>query len=124
MRMNIIERTINDVTVLDIEGDLALNENARFRKHVTGAIDAGVHKLIVNLARVKYMDSRGLGELISCYTALRRLNGHVKLLHLNNRLQYLLAITNLDSVFETFDSEPAAVSSFAPRTERIEEAAH
>ncbi len=122
--MNIIERTINDVTVLDIEGNLALNKNARFRKHVTGAIDAGVQKLIVNLARVKYMDSRGLGELISCYTALRRVNGHVKLLHLNNRLQYLPAITNLDSVFETFNSEPAAVSSFAPRTERIEDAAH
>ena len=124
MRMNIIERTINDVTVLDIEGNLALNENARFRKHVAGAIDAGVHKLIVNMARVKYMDSSGLGELISCYTALQRLNGHVKLLHLNNRLQYLLAITNLDSVFETFDSEPAAVSSFAPCAERIEETAH
>jgi hypothetical protein len=52
------------------------------------------------------------------------LNGHVKLLHLNNRLQYLLAITKLDSVFETFDSEPAAVSSFAPSTERIEDASH
>jgi anti-sigma B factor antagonist len=114
LRMNIIERTINDVTVLDLEGNLALNENARFRKHVTGAIDAGSRKLIVNLAKVKYMDSRGLGELISCYTALRRVNGNVKLLHLNNRLQYLLAITNLDSVFETFDSEPAALSSFAP----------
>jgi anti-anti-sigma factor len=124
MRMNIIERTINDVTVLDLEGNLALNENARFRTHVTGAIDAGARKLIVNMARVKYMDSRGLGELISCYTALRRVNGHVKLLHLNNRLQYLLAITNLDSVFETFDSEPTAVSSFAPCADRIEEAAH
>jgi anti-anti-sigma factor len=119
MRMNIIERTINDVTVLDLEGNLALNENARFRKH-----GAGARKLIVNLARVKYMDSRGLGELISCYTALRRVNEHVKLLHLNNRLQYLLAITKLDSVFETFDSEPAAVSSFATCTERIEGAAH
>jgi hypothetical protein len=54
MRMNIIERTINDVTVLDLEGNLALNENARFRRHVTGAIDAGVHKLIANLVRVKY----------------------------------------------------------------------
>jgi hypothetical protein len=49
--------------------------------------------------------------------------GHVKLLHLNNRLQYLLAITKLNSVFETLDSEPAAVSSFAPCTERIEDAA-
>ena len=122
--MNIIERTINDVTVLDIEGNLALNENARFRKQVAGAIDAGVRKLIVNLARVKYMDSSGLCELISCYTALQRLNGHVKLLHLSNRLQYLMAITKLDSVFETFDSEPAAVFSFAACNERIEEAAH
>ena len=122
--MNIIERTINDVTILDIEGNLALNENARFRRHVTGAIDAGAHKLIVNLARVKYMDSSGLGELISCYTALQRVNGHIKLLHLSDRLRYLLAITKLDSVFETFDSEPEAISSFAPWTESIEEAAH
>jgi len=121
--MNIIERTINDVTVLDLEGNLALDENARFRKHGAGAIDAGARKLIVNLARVKYMDSSGLGKLISCYTALQRLNGHAKLLHLNNRLQYLLAITKLNSVFETFDSEPAAVSSFALCTERIEDAA-
>jgi anti-sigma B factor antagonist len=122
--MNIIERTINDVTVLDLEGNLVLNENARFRKYVAGAIDAGVRKLIVNLARVKYMDSHGLGELISCYKSLRRLNGGVKLLHLDNRLQYLLAITKLDSVFESFDSEAAAVSSFAPCAERIEDAVH
>ena len=124
MLMNIIERTINDVTVLDLEGNLALNENARFRRPGAGAIDAGVRKLIVNLARVKYMDSSGLGELISCYTALRRVNGHAKLLHLSDRLQYLLAITKLDSVIETFDSEPAAVSRFAPCAERIEETAH
>jgi anti-sigma B factor antagonist len=124
MRMNIIERTINDVTVLDLEGNLALNENARFRKYVAGAIDAGVRQMVINLARVKYMDSSGLGELISCYTALQRLNGSLKLLHLNNRLQYLLAITKLDSVFESFDSESAAVSSFAPDAERIEGAVH
>ncbi len=122
--MSIIERTINDVTVLDLEGNLALDENAKFRKHVSGAIDAGVRKLIINLARVKYMDSSGLGELISCYTVLQRLNGRVKLLHLNNRLRYLLAITKLDSVFESFDSEPAAVSSFAPSAERIEDTVH
>jgi anti-sigma B factor antagonist len=122
--MNIIERTINDVTVLDLEGNLALDENARFRKYVAGAIDSGVRKLIVNLAGVKYMDSSGLGELISCYKALQHLNGRVKLLHLNNRLQYLLAITKLDSVFESFDSEPAAVSSFALCAERIEGAVH
>jgi anti-sigma B factor antagonist len=112
-KMNIIERKLNDVTVLDLEGNLALEDNAQFRKRATAIIDAGARKLIVNMARVKYMDSNGLGELISCYTALQKVSGRVKLLHLSNRLQYLLAITKLNSVFETFDSEPAAVASFS-----------
>ena len=111
--MNIIERTLNDVIVLDLEGDLAIESNVQFRKHVADVIDAGARKLIVNMVRVKYMDSSGLGELISCHTTLQRVSGRIKLLHLSDRLQYLLAITKLTSVFETFDSEPAAVASFA-----------
>ena len=111
--MNIIERTLNDVIVLDLEGNLALESNAQFRKHVTDIIDAGARKLIVNMARVKYMDSSGMGELISCYTTLQRMSGRIKLLHLSDRLQHLLVITKLNSVFETFDSEPAAIASFA-----------
>jgi anti-sigma B factor antagonist len=111
--MNIIERTLNDVIVLDLEGNLALEGNAQFRKHVTDIIDAGARKLIVNMARVKYMDSSGMGELISCYTTLQRVSGRIKLLHLSDRLKYLLVITKLTSVFETFDSEPAAIASFA-----------
>ena len=111
--MNIIERKLNDVTVLDLEGNLALESNAQFRKHVADIIDAGARKLIINMARVKYMDSSGLGELISCYTTLQRMSGRIKLLHLSDRLQRLLVITKLTSVFETFDSEPAAVASFA-----------
>jgi anti-sigma B factor antagonist len=111
--MNIIERTLNDVIVLDLEGNLALESNAQFRKHVTDIIDAGARKLIVNMARVKYMDSSGMGELISCYTTLQRVSGRIKLLHLSDRLKYLLVITKLTSVFETFDSEPAAIASFA-----------
>lgn len=111
--MNIIERTLNDVTVLDLEGNLALEGNKQFRQHVADIIDAGARKLIVNMARVKYMDSSGLGELISCYTTLQRVSGRIKLLHLSDRLKYLLVLTKLNSVFETFDSEPAAVASFA-----------
>ena len=111
--MNIIERTLNDVTVLDLEGNLALEGNKQFRQRAAGAIDAGARKLIVNMARVKYMDSSGLGELISCYTTLQLVNGRIKLLHLSDRLQHLLVITKLNSVFETFDSEPAVVASFA-----------
>jgi anti-sigma B factor antagonist len=111
--VNIIERTVNDVIVLDLEGNLALESNAQFRKHVTDIIDAGARKLIVNMARVKYMDSSGMGELISCYTTLQRVSGRIKLLHLSDRLKYLLVITKLISVFETFDSEPEAIASFA-----------
>jgi len=112
--MNIIERTLNDVTVLDLEGNLALEGNKQFRRHVAATIDAGVRKLILNLAGVPYMDSSGLGELISCYTAMQKSSGSVKLLHLNDRLQHLLTVTKLSALFETFDSEPAAISSFAP----------
>ena len=111
--MNIIERALNDVTVLDLVGNLALEGNKQFRQRAAGAIDAGARKLIVNMARVKYMDSSGLGELISCYTTMQRMSGRIKLLHLSDRLQYLLVITKLTYVFETFDSEPAAVASFA-----------
>jgi anti-sigma B factor antagonist len=112
-KMNIIERTLNDVTVLDLEGNLALEGNKQFRQRVAATIDAGSRKLIVNMARVPYMDSSGLGELISCYTTLQRLSGRIKLLHLSDRLQHLLVITKLTSLFETFDSEPAAVASFS-----------
>ncbi len=112
--MNIIERTINDIKVLDLDGNLSLEGNAQFRKQVNATIDAGARKLIVNFARVPYMDSSGLGELISCYRSLQEVSGHLKLLNLSNRLLHLLVITNLITFFETFDSEPAAVSSFTP----------
>jgi anti-sigma B factor antagonist len=112
--MKIIERTLNDIAVLDLDGDLALEGNAEFRKQVNATIDAGARKLIVNFARVPYVDSSGLGEIISCYRTLQEVSGHLKLLHLSDRLQTLLAITKLTTIFETFDSEPAAVSSFTP----------
>jgi anti-sigma B factor antagonist len=113
MKMNIIERMLNNVTVLDLEGNLALEDNAQFRQHVAAIIDAGSRRLIVNMVRVPYMDCSGLGELISCHTTLQRMSGRIKLLHLSDRLQHLLVITRLTGVFGTFDSEPVAVASFA-----------
>lgn len=110
--MNIIKRTLNDVTVLDLDGNLTLGGNKEFSQQVTGSINAGARKLIVNLAGVHYMDSCGLGELISGYTAMQQVSGHLKLLNLSHRLQHLLVITKLITVFETFDSESAAVESF------------
>jgi anti-sigma B factor antagonist len=110
--MKIIERTLNDITVLDLDGNLALEANAEFRKRASAAIGAGARKLIINFARVPYMDSSGLGEVISCYTTLQKVGGHLKLIHLSDRLQTLMTVTKLITIFETFDSEPAAVSSF------------
>ena len=111
--MNINERTLNDVTVLDIDGNLAREENAQFRTRVSTAINAGARKLILNLVGVSHMDSSGLGELISCYTSIQKLGGSIKLLSPNHRLQNLLVITKLITVFETFDSESLAIASFA-----------
>ena len=111
--MNIVERKTNDITVLELSGNFTQEVNAAFKKHVTTIIDAGARKLILNLERVHYMDSSGLGELVSCYIALQNVKGQLKLLHLTPRLQTLLTITKLNTVFAMFDSEAAAVSSFA-----------
>jgi len=111
--LNINERKLNDVTVLDLDGSFVLGGDGKFRQFVNANIESGSRKLIVNLAKVGYMDSSGLGELISCYTQMQRVSGHMKLLNLNNRLNQLLVLTKLITVFETFDSETAAISSFA-----------
>ena len=115
--MNIQERTLGDITLLDLEGNFVLGVENPFKLSVAAHIDAGGRKLIVNLAKVSYMDSTGLGELVSCYTQMKRVSGQMKLLNPNNRLHQLLVITKLITVFETFDSEAAAIFSFAPDTE-------
>ena len=115
--MNVNERKLNDITVIDVDGNFVLGAEKPFKLAVAAHIDAGGRKLIVNLAKVSYMDSSGLGEIVSCYTQMKEVNGHMKLLNVNNRLHQLLVITKLITVFETFDSEDAAISSFAPDIE-------
>lgn len=111
--MDIHERTLNDVTVLDLDGSFVIGRHGQFRSRFTDNIEAGGRRLILNFAKVGYIDSSGLGELVSCHTAMQRAGGKMKLIHLNERLNNLLIITKLGSVFETFDSESAAISSFA-----------
>ena len=111
--LNIQERKLNDVTVLDLDGKFVLGGDGKFRQSVASSIEGGGRKLIVNLSKVNYMDSSGLGELISGHLAMQQVSGQLKLLHLNERLHDLLIITKLITVFETFDSEAAAISSFA-----------
>jgi anti-anti-sigma factor len=122
MNMKIEERKVNDITVLDLDGTFALGGHADFKKHVETAITGGSRSLLINLAKVSYMDSSGLGELISGYTKMRRANGQMKLVNLSKRLNQLLVITKLITVFETFDSESEAISSFTAGAKQSVEA--
>lgn len=111
--MKITERSVGGVTVLDLEGKIVLGEgDEALAEKVREVVARGDRKVLLNLAGVPYVDSAGLGELVRCHTRLVRAEGNIKLLGLTDRLQDLLQITKLVTVFQTFDSESEAVSSF------------
>lgn len=111
--MEILERTVGDITILDLVGKLTIGEGAELlRDKVASIVFQGQTKILLNLAGVPYMDSGGLGELVRCSMAARRGNGAVKLVSLTSRITDLLTITKLLTVFDTFDTEPAALASF------------
>jgi anti-sigma B factor antagonist len=112
--MQIHEREISDVTVLDIHGKLTLGEGDELlRDKVNSLVHQGRKKILLNLSEVPYIDSAGLGEIVRTYTTVSRQGGSLKLLNLTKRIQDLLAITKLLTVFETFDAEADAVKSFS-----------
>ena len=111
--MKIDERTVSDVTVLDLQGKLLIGEGDEIlREKINSLVEGGKTKILLNLAEVPYMDSAGLGEVVRCFTTVSRKDGKLKLLNLTKRLQDLLSITKLLTVFETFDTEDEAVKSY------------
>ena len=111
--MQINERTVGDITVLDLQGKLTIDDGATLlRDKVASVVFQGQNKVILNLAGVGYMDSGGLGELVRCSISARKANGAVKLANLASRITDLLTITKLLTVFDTFDSEEQALASF------------
>src|SRR5262245_42048206 len=112
--MQIDQRTIGDVTILDLKGKITLGEGDELLKDkVNSLVNQGHKKSILNLADVPYIDSAGLGEIVRTYTTVSRQGGSLKLLNLTKRITDLLSITKLLTVFETFESEGDAVKSFA-----------
>lgn len=112
--MQIDERAVGDVTVLDLKGRVTLGEGDELLKDkVNSLINQGRRKLVLNLADVPYIDSAGLGEIVRTYTTVSRQGGSLKLLSLTKRITDLLSITKLLTVFETFESEDEAVKSFS-----------
>jgi len=112
--MQISERAVGDVMVLDLKGKVTLGEGDELLKDkVNSLVNQGHRKIILNLADVPYIDSAGLGEIVRTYTTVSRQGGSLKLLNLTKRITDLLSITKLLTVSETFDSESEAVRSFS-----------
>ena len=106
-------RDVAGVTVVDLSGRITLGEaSGKLRATVRGLLDSNVSKLVLNLAEVSYIDSSGLGELVSAYTTARSKGCTVKLLNVQSKVQDLLTVTKLYTVFETHTDEAAAVTSF------------
>jgi anti-sigma B factor antagonist len=112
--MQIDQRAVGDVVVLDLKGRVTLGEGDELLKDkVNSLINQGQKKVVLNLAEVPYIDSAGLGEIVRTYTTVSRQGGSLKLLNLTKRITDLLSITKLLTVFETFESENDAVRSFS-----------
>ena len=111
--MEIQERALENVVVLDLKGKLTIGEGDELLKEtIQKLMEQGHNKLLLNLADVPYVDSAGLGEIVRTYTTVSRQGGSLKLVNLTKRITDLLAITKLLTVFDTFESEAEAVSSF------------
>jgi len=111
--MNIVERKVDDVTILDLHGKMLIGDgDDALREALTKVVDGGQTKVVLNLGDVPYVDSAGLGEIVRSYTTVTRKGGKLKLLNLTKKLEDLLSITKLLTVFETYDTEAEAVKSF------------
>ena len=113
MSLKVSIREIGDVTVLDLDGRITLGDgSALLRDVIRENIDKGHRKLVLNLAAISYLDSTGLGELVSGYRAVKSEGGELKLLNLNKKVGDLLQVTKLYTLFDVHNVERDAVASF------------
>jgi anti-sigma B factor antagonist len=113
MSLKIESREVAHVTILDVQGRIILgDELTALRDAVHKLVEQGQKKIILNLAGVDYIDSSGVGELVGCYTTVRKAGGELKLLNLTQKVQDVLHVTKLYTVFDVRDDEFKAVKSF------------
>lgn len=114
MSVKLTTRQVGDVTVIDANGRITLGEgSSTFRDTIKELTGKGNKKLLLNLGDVSYIDSSGIGEMVSGFTSVTNQGGQLKLLKLTRRVKDLLQITKLYTVFEVFEDEAAAVRSFS-----------
>jgi len=111
--MTVSSRQVDGVTILDLSGRITLGEGSVIlRDAVRELISKGRKNILLNLGEVSYIDSSGIGELVSAYTTIRNQGGELKLLNLTKKVHDLLQITKLYTVFDIQDDEASAVGSF------------
>jgi anti-sigma B factor antagonist len=113
MSMTVKTRQVDGVTILDLSGRITLGEGSiTIRDAVRDAVAKGSNKILLNLGDISYIDSSGLGELVSAYTTVKNAGGELKLLNLTKKVHDLLQITKLYTVFDVRDDEAHAIASF------------
>lgn len=112
--MTIEERPTGDVMILDLKGKLTIGDGDELLKDkINSLVQQGHTKLILNLADVPYIDSGGLGQVVRTFTTVKQHNGSLKLMNVTKRIEDLLAITKLLTVFDVFETEQEALQSFS-----------
>ncbi len=113
MALSIATRQLDGVTVLDLSGRITLGEGSvQLRDAIRDLISKGVKNILLNLGDVNYIDSSGLGELVSAFTTAKNQNADVKLLNLTKKVKDVLQVTKLYTVFDIYDDEASAIASF------------
>ena len=114
MKMTASTRLVGGVTIVDLSGRIVLGEgSAGLRDLLRNLVSEGIKKILLNLRNVDYIDSSGLGELVSAFTSMRSKGGELKLLNLTKKVHDLLQITKLYTVFDVKDDEATAVKAFS-----------
>jgi anti-anti-sigma factor len=112
--LNITERRHKDVTILDLEGNVIIGgASAELRNTIRRLIEAERKNLLLNFSDVKYIDSSGIGELVSGSVALNREGGHLKLMNLSEKVAEVMALSSLLSIFEVYDDESEALEDYS-----------
>ena len=111
--MKVSAREMGKVTILDLNGKITIGKgDLILREAIDNALKEGKSRLLLNLEKVSYMDSAGIGELVACFKRVVEKKGVMKLVNPEGRVQDLLALTKLDEYFETYQSEKEALGSF------------
>ena len=114
MSMKVTTRQVDGITILDLSGRITLGEGSvTLRDSIRDVLAKGSNKILLNLGEISYIDSSGIGELVSAFTTVKNAGGELKLLNLTKKVHDLLQITKLYTVFDVKDDETSAVAAFS-----------